>query len=66
VATLGGDCRFLSATRQDPPRHGMSQGAGPAGPLTIEQVIERQKQQASFIEIIDVQKRDQRVIELAR
>jgi hypothetical protein len=43
----------------------MSQGAESAGPLTIEQVIEQQKQRASFIEFVDVQKRDQRVIELA-
>ncbi len=65
VATLGGDCRFLSATRKDPPRQGMSQGRESEGPLTIEQVIERQKQQASFIEFVDVQRRDQRMIELA-
>ena len=64
VAPLGGDCRFLSATRKDPPRKGMSQGEESEGPLTIEQVIERQKQQATFIEFVDVQRRDQRVIEL--
>jgi hypothetical protein len=65
VATLGGDCRFLSATRKDPPRKGMSQSEESEGPLTIEQVIERQKQQTSFIEFVDVQRRDNRLIELA-
>jgi len=54
VATLGGDCRFLSATRKDPLSKGVSQGEESEGPFTIEQVIERQKQQTSFIEFVDV------------
>src|SRR5262245_57947619 len=49
VATLGGDCRFLSASQKDLPLQRVSQDEESAGPLTIEQVIERQKQQASFI-----------------
>src|SRR5262249_22362091 len=54
VATLGGDGRFLSATRKDPLSKGVSQGEESEGPFTIEQVIERQKQQTSFIEFVDV------------
>jgi ureidoglycolate hydrolase len=65
VATLGGDCRVLSATRKDPLGKGVSQSEESEGPLTIEQVIERQKQQTSFIEFVDVQRRDNRLIELA-
>lgn len=64
VATLGGDCRFLTATRKDPPKAGTSEVAEPEGPLTIEQVIERQKRITSFIEFVNVQKRDDRIIEL--
>lgn len=64
VATLGADCRFLSVTRKDPPRKGASQVEEPEGPITVEQVIERQRQQASFIEFVDVQKRDSRIVEL--
>src|SRR5712692_7462068 len=64
VATLGGDCRFFFSTRLDPPRTGASQVAGPEEPLTVEQLIERQKQKTSYIEFVDVQKRDNRVIEL--
>ena len=64
VATLGGDCRFLTSTRLDPPRTGASQGAGPEEPMTVAQLIERQKQKTSYIEFVDVQKRDNRVIEL--
>ena len=64
VTTLGGACRFLSATRKDPLGKEVSQGGESPGPLTIEQVIERQKQQTSFIEFVDVQRRDNRRIEL--
>jgi len=63
-ATLGGDCRFLTSTRLDPPKTGARQVAEPEGPITIEQVIARQKQRTSFIEYVDLQKRDNRVIEL--
>ncbi|MBI3303195.1 MAG: ureidoglycolate lyase [Deltaproteobacteria bacterium] len=64
VATLGGDCRFLTSTRLDPARKGTSEVAEPEGPLTVEQLIERQKQKTSYIEFVDVQKRDNRIIEL--
>src|SRR5262249_24480355 len=43
VATLGGDCRFLSATRKDPPQKGGSHGAAAEGPLTVEHGIRRPK-----------------------
>jgi hypothetical protein len=42
----------------------MSQSKESEGPLTIEQVIEQQKRQTSFIEFVDVQRRDHRMIEL--
>jgi ureidoglycolate hydrolase len=64
VATLGGDCRFLSSTRKDPPRTGSHQAEEAEGPVTLEQLIERQKQQTAYIEFVDMQKRDKRVIEL--
>ncbi len=63
-ATLNGDCRFLTSTRLDPPKPGASQVAELEGPITIEQVVARQKQRTSFIEYVDLQKRDNCVIEL--
>ena len=36
------------------------------GPISIEQVVERQKRITSFIEFVHVQKRDNCLIELGR
>lgn len=60
---LGSQCKFLSATRVDPPRKGASEIADPEGPFTTEQLRERQKRKG-YIEFVDVQRRDDRIIEL--
>jgi ureidoglycolate hydrolase len=63
VKVLGQECRFVSANRVDSLRTGASEITAPDGPLTVEQLAERQKQR-SYIEFVDVQKRDKRIIEL--
>lgn len=60
---LGTECKFVSATRVDFPKKGTGAVAEPEGPFTIEQLRERQMRK-SYIDFVDIQQRDNRIIEL--